>query len=235
MKVAVLSDIHGNIDALHAVAQELLQSAVEEIWVLGDVVGYYYYPDEVMELLFSFKIKIIRGNHEVLLGQLMQGTASTEEVTRKYGSGHKFAMELLSDDQKTILVEAPDLMEFCVGGVRCLLAHGAPWSRFEYLYPDSAIAKLSRINDYLVDFIFVGHSHHSFVFEGDSAVLVNVGSVGQCRTTGGIAEWCLFDVSRQEIILKKTLYDIKRLKRAAEDFDPDLAYLVSVLKRKSCE
>lgn len=235
MKVAVLSDIHGNIDALHAVLQELLQCDVEEIWVLGDVVGYYYYPDKVMDLLFGFKIRLIRGNHEVLLEQLIKGAATTAEVTERYGSGHKLAMDVLTEEQKTLLIEAPDLMEFAVCDVRCLLAHGAPWARFEYLYPDSSHEELSRISEYPVDFIFVGHSHYSFVFECDNVTLVNVGSVGQNRKTGGIAEWCLFDVSSREVILRKTPYDVQRLIRAVDELDANRTYLASVLKRKCNE
>ena len=70
MKIAVLSDIHGNNFALDDVLKECKLENVEKLLILGDIVGYYYHPELVLKMLSEWEYEIIKGNHEVILQEL---------------------------------------------------------------------------------------------------------------------------------------------------------------------
>ena len=67
MKIAVLSDIHGNNLALKLVLDEARILGVERLFILGDIVGYYYHPEEVIHLLNDWHKEMIQRNHESML------------------------------------------------------------------------------------------------------------------------------------------------------------------------
>ena len=73
MKVAVLSDIHGNHYALKEVLNIARNEKVEKLLVLGDIVGYYYHPEKVMDMIKDWDYELIKGNHEILLEKLSTG------------------------------------------------------------------------------------------------------------------------------------------------------------------
>jgi predicted phosphodiesterase len=99
MKVAVISDIHGNIYALEEVLKSATKEKVEKLLVLGDVVGYYYHPDKVLKLLDDWDYELIRGNHEDILLDMISHKIPEIDIRMKYGSGHRFALEKLSNNQ----------------------------------------------------------------------------------------------------------------------------------------
>ena len=67
MKIGLLGDIHGNSRALRAVLESARVKGVEKLCLTGDFVGYYYHPDEVLDLLASWPNHAVRGNHEAML------------------------------------------------------------------------------------------------------------------------------------------------------------------------
>ena len=62
-KIAILSDIHGNIDALHAVLADARQQGAEHLFVCGDITGYYYDTAAVWDEILSWNVTMCRGNH----------------------------------------------------------------------------------------------------------------------------------------------------------------------------
>lgn len=232
MRIAVISDIHGNADALAQALAEAASIGVQKLLVLGDIVGYYYEPDRVLSQLTAWDSVHIRGNHEVMLAGIIDGTADATAIYKKYGSGHRTAQKVLSNDQIESLITAPDQLAFKIDGLRILLCHGAPWNNDEYLYPDTAAKVLDQCATMPVDFIFVGHSHYPFVYASDGPLLVNVGSVGQSRSRGGVASWCMLDTISRTVQLKSTPYDITPLLQAVSKTDPQNNYLSEILKRK---
>ena len=71
MKIGIISDIHGNLHALQAVAEELEREKVDEIWCLGDVVGYGAFPNECLQWVKENCKYLILGNHELALLNLI--------------------------------------------------------------------------------------------------------------------------------------------------------------------
>jgi len=230
MRLAILSDIHGNIFALDAVLDKIAQARVDRIIFLGDFTGYYYHPKEVFDCLNKMGATMILGNHERMLFDCADGIIDAEVLRQKYGSGHKLALQKFSTSELDQLRNLPEfhletLNDFSIG-----YFHGSPFDNDFYLYPDASPSILSKC-DVGIDYIFVGHSHYPFITQLDHGILINVGSVGQSRVLGGIASWCLFDVESGELEIQTTHYDTELLLKLVNQYDPDIVYLSKILKR----
>tara|TARA_B100001939_G_scaffold347066_1_gene367556 strand:- start:958 stop:1668 length:711 start_codon:yes stop_codon:yes gene_type:complete len=235
MKIAVLSDIHGNHYALEQVLIDAKKLNVEKILILGDIVGYYYYPDRVLSLLNNWDYDLIRGNHEILLERVLNGDIKISTLTKKYGLGHKLALDNLTKKQLEYLINSPDKKELIFDGVKVFICHGSNWDPNYYLYPNTDKEILNRTGEVKCDFIFVGHSHYAFMHKNKNNTLINVGSVGQSRKKGGIANWVILDSINKSFEIMETKYNTTNLISEAEKLDPENDYLIQVLKRNSNE
>ena len=84
MKIAILSDIHGNHFALKSVLKEASNYDVQKFLILGDIVGYYYSPDLVLKLLSNWDCHIIKGNHEDIFLKAANDNDYLELITTKF-------------------------------------------------------------------------------------------------------------------------------------------------------
>ena len=193
MKIAVISDIHGNYDALVEVLEKAKKENVEHILVLGDIVGYYYHPDKVLELLSEWSFDIIKGNHEIILEDLILDSSLQESIRVKYGSGHKEAINKLSKKQLEFLKDLPESKSVHFDGVSILMCHGSPWSNNYYIYPDCEKKIIQKCDSQEHDFVLIGHTHYAFLYKCEHSIIINPGSVGQSREKGGFAYWSIVD------------------------------------------
>lgn len=231
MKIAVLSDIHGNQYALHAVLMSARKENVKKFLVLGDIVGYYYHADKVMELLAEWEYLLIKGNHEELLQKVLVGELDLKVLDEKYGSGHRAAISTLSSMQTEKLITSPEKLLIEIDGLSILMCHGSPWDANLYLYPDTDKEILNRAGETGADIVLIGHSHYQFLHKTGNSVLLNAGSVGQSRSTGGLADWAIIDTENEVIQLRSTLYDTTSLINEVVKTDPKNAYLKNILTR----
>lgn len=232
MKVAVISDIHGNLDALVAVLEKAKYENVTHLLILGDVVGYYYHPDKIMELLSEWSFDIIKGNHEKILEDLIADSSLSESIRLKYGSGHQEAINKLTQKQLHFLTNLPETKAVQFGQTSLLMCHGSPWSNDFYIYPDCQKEIIDKCNVIGFDFVLIGHSHYSFAIRIENNILINPGSVGQSRQTGGKASWCVINTNNNCFQFFSTDYSIKNLVKEISEKDPEIEYLTKVLKRK---
>jgi len=231
MKIAILADIHGNHHALLQVLRKARQLKVEKILILGDLIGYYYYPEKVLEMLFEWDCKFIKGNHEDLLKEILNGSIKIEVVTEKHGSGHCMALEKLNNAQITELVSLPEQLRLEVDNTNILMCHGSPWDTNMYLYPDTRKSTLNRACSSGTDIVLIGHSHYQFAYSYLGTTLINPGSVGQSRQMGGLADWGILNTENGVIQLLSTPYDTSELIKDVNSIDPLNAYLIDVLVR----
>lgn len=231
MKVAILSDIHGNDYALKEVLKTAAKQGIQKLLILGDFVGYYYNPDKVFKMLENWDYSFIKGNHENILRELIDKNLNVSELKKKYGSGHLLAIERLSEMYLSRLLSAPDNKIEIIDGLIFTMYHGAPWNNDEYIYPNSSIDILKRCNDVNSDFVLIGHSHYSFIHFNNESILINPGSVGQSKNMGGFAYWTVINTTSKVIESKVTPYDSTKLVREIESYDPDVTFLKTVLKR----
>ncbi|MFT6604394.1 MAG: putative phosphodiesterase, partial [Bacteriovoracaceae bacterium] len=135
MKIAILSDIHGNFEALNEVLNDVDAQGITTLLVLGDLVGYYYQHKECFERLNSskYQIHIIRGNHEDLFEQTIVDQKKAQFYIDKYGHSLELAKRDLNDSEKKWLFAAPKSLTLELEGRKILLCHGAPWDTDQYV------------------------------------------------------------------------------------------------------
>lgn len=231
MVIAVISDIHGNHYALNQVLISAKKNRVEKLLVLGDIVGYYYYPDKVISLLNEWPMDIIKGNHENILQELYEGKLDKEDIRGKYGSGHELALHKLSSEELDWIFHLPEQLSVDCDGVSFQLNHGSPMQPDMYLYPDTDMKILEQCNSKAHDFVLVGHSHYSFSYRCKHSMLINSGSVGQSRQKGGIANWLLINTKNKCYQFMATPYDVSSLIKDIQFIDAEFEYGYKVLLR----
>lgn len=231
MKVALLADIHGNALALYAVLKAARINKVDKLLIAGDFVGYYYHPDQVLELLDDWKWEAVSGNHEVMLAQWINGI-NQAEILKKYGSGIKKANQLLTSNQIELLTNLPSKCKSQIDNYSVLLCHGSPWDQDCYVYPDSTEQVHQQFFKDKHDLVVYGHTHYPVIWEQNNQYVVNPGSVGQPRNRKPGASWALWDTVQHKITLMHEKYDNTELVKECLHNDPQLPYLSNVLTRQ---
>jgi putative phosphoesterase len=232
MKIGIISDIHGNYDALVVVLKKAKNEGVEHLLVLGDIVGYYYHPDKILNALSEWRCDFIKGNHEFILEDLIANPLLADSIRLNYGSGHKEAIEKLSPKQLDFLKDLPETKSVQFDEVSLLMSHGSPWSNDYYIYPDCKNETILKCDSKEHDFVLIGHSHYAFAIKNTNSVLINPGSVGQSRQIGGKASWCIINTVNKCFQLVSTDYNIEDLVNEVSEKDAEIKYLTEILKRK---
>jgi putative phosphoesterase len=176
MKIVIVSDIHGNYDAL-----ESLPESYDELWVLGDLVNYGPEPKQVVDQVKEKATLVVRGNHDQSIGYGDDPRCSAQfremaETTRRFSDA------VLTSEQKLYLRSFPLRVEALRGGTRFFLCHATPSDPlYEYRKAESDrwsgdCAPLGA------DVILVGHTHTPFIRSVDRKTVVNPGSLGQPKT-----------------------------------------------------
>jgi predicted phosphodiesterase len=176
MRIAVLSDIHGNVDALEAVLEHIEDQNVDTTVNLGDVVSGPLFPAECADRLIPLAFPTIRGNHE---RQLLT-------IDRKdMGQSDRYAASCLRPEHFVWISQFPETLQLSTG---LLLVHGTPDSDLKYfletveeegLRPASREEVRSRAATTAAPLVLCGHSHKPRVMRlDDGRLIVNPGSVG---------------------------------------------------------
>lgn len=233
MKIALISDIHANELAFRAVARAARIAQVDLLLVAGDIVGYYFSPRQVLDLLGAWPNKIVRGNHEEMLLKARYNRSYLTQVDKIYGTGLRTALENLDSQQLDYLCTLPHPLDLELDGKRILLSHGAPWDLNAYIYPDTTIdfSLNCRLEDF--DLIITGHTHHPNIWQLGQVLIVNPGSVGQPRDWKPGACWALYDTLEHRVVLKRENYDSSALIDECRIRHPELPFLADVLERKN--
>lgn len=231
MKVAIISDIHANIYALEAVYADLQKEGVDKILVAGDMVGYYYWPKEVLAILMQdARVECIRGNHENILRDFVCGREGLDKYRKKYGSGYDVCMTLLSTIELDWLLALPERLEIQIGNRSFYLGHGSLNQQDEYLYPDAEQDKLIANYSSCGVTIF-GHTHYPFIHVHGGRYLINPGSVGQPRDRGGLASYVIFNLENNAVRFKRRQFSIESIVAEAKKRDSELRYLWEIMSR----
>jgi diadenosine tetraphosphatase ApaH/serine/threonine PP2A family protein phosphatase len=220
MRVAVVSDIHANLHALEAVLAEIDREPPDELWCLGDLVGYGPRPNECCNLVRERAALSLCGNHD--LGVL--GTIDLADFAGDAGVAARWTRTVLGAEERTWLETlSPSAVR---EGVQVF--HASPRDPvWEYVLSDH-VALLS-LQATAAPLVLVGHSHIPLAvgwdektFSGGVAAagsdvtlagarhLLNPGSVGQPRDGDPRAAWLSLDFDAGTAYFKRTPYDIAR-------------------------
>jgi predicted phosphodiesterase len=219
VRVAIVSDIHGNRHAFEAVLDRIEESECEEMWCLGDLVGYGAEPDACVELARRHAAVCLAGNHD--LGVI--GALPLEQFSRGAALAAKWTRETISGETREYLEALePSNGEEAVG-----LYHASPRDPiWEYVLSPLQAEMCLDVQDHRV--CLIGHSHVALSFSrflGATATgetrddgevldlevgqwLINPGSVGQPRDGDPRAAWLELDLDGWKSVHHRTEYDI---------------------------
>ena len=215
MKIVVLSDIHGNYDALRAFTEDY-----DELWVLGDLLNYGPEPSEVVAEIMAKATLVERGNHDdaVVSAETPPWKARwrvTAEATRTYTAS------VLSDGQKAYIKSLPLHARVKRDGTTFFLVHATPSDPlYGHHSPDSE-EWVKEIATASADVLLVGHSHVPFLRKVVNAIVLNPGSIGQPRngdTRASYAVWQdgQFSLKTYSYPVEETVRKIRSLSFPAE-------------------
>ena len=197
-RIALFSDIHGNLAALDAALADIAAAGVEERYCLGDLVGYGPDPAGVVDRVCSLGIPTVLGNYDDGVGARRGecGCYYASAQARSDGAAsYAFTDRALDDERAAWLAALPRELRLEEGDVRILLTHGSPRRINEYLLPDRTDELLARLADEAdADVVCVGHVHvpyHRALTGGDGRPVhyVSSGSVGKPKDGGPHACW----------------------------------------------
>jgi diadenosine tetraphosphatase ApaH/serine/threonine PP2A family protein phosphatase len=218
-RIALISDIHGNIDALEAVLADIETQAVDEIACLGDVVGYGAAPAECIRLIHEKCPVTVIGNHDTYLTHGLDNFV----LSKRIGDPLRLAERSASKDDLKWLRSLPFVAE--LHGVTLVHASLHHPESFNYLNTD--LVTLFHLEEQVTPFSFCGHTHRpalatlrgesvqwGLVHEGEHLLdrfgksVINVGAVGQPRDDDPRAAYGIVDTEEYSFELRRVPYDI---------------------------
>ncbi len=225
MRIAVLSDIHGNLPALEAVLDAL--KPYDAVWQLGDIVGYGPQPDEVVARLVAENALGVRGNHDsAAIGEL-----DTDSFNDDARHAVEWTAERISSDTRAWL----ELLPLTSVDEPYTMVHGSPRDpTWEYVFT-TGIAR-SNLRSFETRHCIVGHTHMPIIFRqrgtgmegieptpdepfsfGDQRLIVNPGSVGQPRDGDPRASAMMLDTDARTMEWRRVEYPIERVQKLMAD------------------
>lgn len=200
MLVGVVSDIHSNLPALRAVLGRMKRLGVSRLLCAGDLVGYYTFPNEVVELYGEAGIHSIAGNHDraVVSGD-HSNLNELASLTARWTAGKLSAKSL----ETLRRLKPRDRLE--LGGRRMLLVHGSPRDDNEYVFPLAADAW--PFGELDAEVLVMGHTHVQWQARFGRLLVLNPGSVGQPRDGDPRAAFATLETGNLSVGLHRVKYD----------------------------
>lgn len=219
MRYAIIADIHSNLTAFNAVLDDMEQrGGVNEIWCLGDIVGYGPDPHECIERLRQYTHVCVAGNHDwAAIGKISTADFNPDAALACQWTARQLSQKDVKYLKKLPLVIDKDIFK---------LVHGSPREPIWEYIMSTGIAR-ENFTFFQSPYCLVGHTHVPLVFKeedgactfsrlaaniglalGESRLIINPGGVGQPRDGDHRASYALYDSDTKMLRLYRITYDI---------------------------
>jgi diadenosine tetraphosphatase ApaH/serine/threonine PP2A family protein phosphatase len=233
MKLAVISCIHGNYEALNAVLSDIDDHQADQIYCLGDLVGYGPHPNAVVEMIRSLDIPTCQGcwDEDIVEGLNACECSYPSQLAEKRGrQAHEWTNQVIHPEVRDYLATLP----LTLRQDNLCFVHGSPNSQHEYLLQDmDGFVALERVLATEADVLFCGHTHVPYVrqlnhgklsvsvqqpgqsaqsqqFEAPLKSIINAGSVGEPRHGRPNATYVIYDTETTATTLREVPYDYQK-------------------------
>ncbi len=211
MRIAIFSDVHANIQALEAVWDDIRRQDPDEIYCLGDLVGYGANPNEAIEFIRENEVPTVMGNYDNGVGFELDSCGCVYnnprlerlgELSIGWSRGHT------SQPNKEFLRSLPEEIRLKNRAPNLLLVHGSPRSLHEYLpeeRPEVTFERIAKAAE--CDVMLFGHTHVPYEKRVAETQFVNAGSVGRPKDGDARAGYVILDSG--EVEFRRVVYDVE--------------------------
>jgi diadenosine tetraphosphatase ApaH/serine/threonine PP2A family protein phosphatase len=218
MLIAVISDIHGNLQAFQEVLKKVEELKAETIYCLGDTVGYGPFPNECVDLVRKRCAVVLKGNHDSGL----VGDTPLDDFNHYGVSAIQWSKTVVTKENCDYLHALP----FTAEPNGLTLTHSSPNKPDAWSYILTMRAAQENFAAFKTALCFIGHTHVPIIIGEDGSVnkykagarhIINVGSVGQPRDGNPDAAFGLFDSNTGDYSLIRVHYEVQKTARAIRD------------------
>lgn len=215
MRIAALSDIHGNLYSLMRVLEDIDNENVDKIICLGDLVGYGPHPNEVVALIKRREIPCLKGNYDA---SVVDGDYTFIRETTTNSFALPWAVDEVRASNKFYLNSLPERFDYEINGLKISFVHGSPNAINEYLFEDKENT-LNVLKDFDGDVLVCAHTHRCCFKKYDDKYFISTGSAGKPLSGTPDASYCILEISDSgnlNVKFKTVPYEYKRIVKDAE-------------------
>jgi len=220
MRYGLISDIHGNLEALEAVLADLQKEPVDQILCLGDVIGYGPNPNECVKLIQQHAAVCLVGNHD----EASLGRVDLDLFNYMARQAIEWTTEQLTEESKQFLLSLPYTQSYG----NFMIVHASPDEPRRWNYILNLDDAAQGFDGFTEQICFIGHSHTPWVIplppdgrmrvmhdyplaiKDDCRYLINIGSVGQPRDRNPDAAFGILDTAPFRYTLKRVPYEVAK-------------------------
>jgi len=203
MRMAIIADVHSNLQALASVVSEIEKAEPDVVVCAGDTVGYGANPNECCQVTRKICVQSVLGNHEMSVL-----TGNTISMNRYAAAAVTWTSQVLTDESTRYLASLGEESKFKLGETSVAIHHGSVGNLFEYVYEedlhDDLLARAAA------DILVLGHTHVPYVRKFPSGLIVNPGSVGQPRDGDNRASFAVLDTDQRICDIRRVQYDVEK-------------------------
>lgn len=187
MKIAIISDVHGNLEALKATIKDIEKRKVDKIFCLGDTIAKGVHPKECIKLIQENCEIVLQGNTD----EYFSKEHNLEEKPEVEQKRIKWNQSMISKEEREYLQSLPFSYEFYMSGRLVRIFHATPWANnkpivnqdMPYTKYEMFIPTENTVSDKVADVVIYGHIHHQFMDKIYNKTLINAGSIGNSFDT----------------------------------------------------
>jgi diadenosine tetraphosphatase ApaH/serine/threonine PP2A family protein phosphatase len=203
LKIAYISDIHSNLEALEVALTEIARRNIKEICCLGDIVGYGADPDKCVDRIREVSQKTIAGNHDFAV----VGLTSIQYFNSYAQEAIRWTTQQLSETNKLFIKGLP--LSCSQNSMFCV--HATPSNPQDWDYIFSREEAERQFKAFKESICFIGHSHIPAEFQSRNKKrrIINIGSIGQPRDRDPRLSFVIYDSESHEIERIRLEYDVE--------------------------
>jgi len=216
IKVAVISDLHGNMEAISSVFKKIDNLEIKNILILGDIALMGPELNEaitfVKNLSEKYNTEIIQGNTDLFI--LQEELPNVPDFAK---NSILYAQKVITTENKEFLKNLPSTKSIKIGGTSILMVHGSPRKNDENIMPGGSIEEIKpMLEDVNEALILCGHTHLPAGYQIEKQTVVNVGSVGRPFTENQKACFVILEIDEE----KENVFSVEH---CFVDYDVNLA------------
>lgn len=215
-RIAIFSDVHGNLPALKAVLKDIQDHQADQIYCLGDLVDFAPWPNEVIELIKSSGIPCLMGNHDERIAfdhDIIPLAKHSDMETLARIDAINHTKHTITAENRSYLKNLPRQLSISYSVndqlFNILMVHASTRSNEEYIYQNHNQNDLLKMMDqHHSDILIMGHTHESYYrniqpsLQKSKKTAINCGSVGRSKEGMPLATYLLLDVDYKEVKIK---------------------------------